>query len=272
MQLIHNVSGLLQQFPQPADGVLSAVHAALQRPQRGGQTIPGGPGLPAGGLQLLSIHRGQHQLRRGRSEFLRGCLRVSQAGIDGGQFGPERFGGGLGRLRAGQCRKGVLHLRSGLLCGCDGIIQFIQRCLQILPGFSVSQMFQDVVHLCLRSRKLLGRLQSLIGGGQIRLPAGAGIRQRLGQLRAGLPKCLTGGQQIPGCGLQAYQGVRIVRAGPDHLGKRVADFPQTARQSPAGGLKCRQLFLYHIPLRRPLELALRLLQDLVHPRKAAGNV
>ena len=111
-----------------------------------------------------------------------------------------------------------------------------------------------------------------MGGGQIGLLPGGDIYQRFGQLRAGLSKCLTGGQQISGGSLQMLQSVRIVRAGPDHLGERVADLPQAARQRAAGGLKCLQLFQKCIPLRRPLELALRLLQDLPHPRKAVGNV
>ena len=138
LQPIHNVPGLLQQFPQLADGVFSAVHTALQRPQRGGQTVPGGLGLLAGGLQLPGIHRGQHQLRRGRSDLLHGCLGVSQAGIDGGQFGPKCLSGGLGRLRAGQFSQRFLHVPSRLLSSGYRIIQLIQFCLQILSGFGVA--------------------------------------------------------------------------------------------------------------------------------------
>ena len=86
-----------------------------------------------------------------------------------------------------------------------------------------------------------------------------GIRQRLGQLRARPSKRLSGGQQIPGGGLQASQGVRIFRAGLDHLGKGVTDLIQAARQSGTGRLKCPQLFQQSRPFRCPLELFIRLL-------------
>ena len=273
LQLIRSLSGLLQPFPQTAGGVRSAVHTLCQRPQGGGCVRSGGPGLPAGGVQLPGIHTGQHQLRRSRADFLCGFSRLVQMGADGSQFRAQRLRRSPGFLCAGQSPQRLFHIPGRLSGGGNGVIQLLLLCLQILPGFGRTQVLQNLLHPGLCGRKLPGRrLQSLIGGGQIRLPAGGGIRQRPGQLRARLPKRLTGSQKIPGSGLQARPCVRIGRAGSDHPGKGIAGFTQAARQGGAGGLKCLQLFQKCIPLRRPLESALRLLQDLPYPCKAAGHV
>ena len=134
-------------------------------------------------------------------------------------------------------------------------------------------MFQDAVHLCLCSRKLLKcSLQFLIGGCQIGRLSGSCICQRLGQFRARLSKRLTGSQKIPRSGFQARQCFRVLCTGSDRLNECVADRAQAVRQSGTGGLKCLQFFRKCIPLRRPLKLALRISQDLTHPPKAAVHV
>ena len=165
-QFIHGIPGLLQQFPQLADGVLAVVHTAGQRPKGGRQIITGGLGLPAGSIQLIGIDRGRHQFPRGCGDLLRGYFCVLQAGTDGCQFGSERLDNCLGSLCSGQCREGVLNLRGSQFCGGDGGIQIVQLRLQILPCVGRAQILQNVIHFRLCVRKLLGRgLQSFIGGG-----------------------------------------------------------------------------------------------------------